>query len=70
MGRSKMQGTPWHYETNYESIQYDREQRKNNIHSVPHKCKYNINGICKAPKFINRGLECRRPSVCSKYSYV
>ena len=65
MGR--MQGSNSHIEFNYESLQYEREQRKRRIHSVTHKCKYNVGGICQAPKFINRGLNCRRPSVCNKY---
>lgn len=65
MGR--MQGSNSHIEYNYESIQYERERLKRNIHPVTHRCKYNENGICKAPKFINRGLECRRPQVCNKY---
>ena len=65
---SRMQGSHSHIGYNPEAANYEREQRKKNIHPVPHMCTYNKNGICKAPKFINRNLLCKRPEVCSKYT--
>ena len=65
-----MQGSSSHVGYDYKAAQYERELRKNRIHPVSQKCRYNKNGICNAPKFINRGLECRRPEVCNRYDFI
>ncbi len=69
MGRSKLQGTPWHYENIYEV--HNNMPKKKDPYEYPYsykKCYFDNYNVCKNPNCKHYNNECSGFELCVNFS--
>lgn len=68
MGRSLLQGTAWHYEYLWPKSKKKKKKTTSKARQKKKDCKFKKDGLCTLNGFVNKGLQCKRPSTCRYYS--
>lgn len=68
MGRSKLQGTPWHYEYNYKMLNNPKKVMPYEYPYSHKTCYFDNHNVCKNTSCKHFNSECRGFELCSDFS--